>query len=956
VFRSHSSSGAPRLWLGVATAAALLTAAAPAQAAPFGYASNAPAAPVAPCVPACPNAPVINDTDPDSPANNNGPKVKGTADAGLTVKLYTTADCTGTVAAQGTDAQFASPGLSVSVADNTTTSYRATATDVVGNVSSCSAPFTYVEDSTAPAAPQITATAPASPANNNSPRLLGPAEAGSTVKIYTTTDCTGTVAAQGTDAQFASPGLSVSVADNTTTSFRATATDAAGNLSACSAPRTYIEDSTAPAAPQITATNPASPANDNSPQVLGSAEAPSTVKLYKTADCSGAPVAQDTAGHFASPGLGASVADNTTTSFRATATDAAGNLSACSGSFDYREDSTAPDTTIDSGPSGTIADATPTFTFSADEPNSTFKCRFDAQPFAACSGPGASHTPSSPLADGPHTFQVRATDAAQNVDQTPASRNFTVSTGPAAPQITDTDPDSPANNNNPKVKGTAAAGSTVKLYKTSGCTGSPVAQGTAAQFASPGLSASVADNSTTLFRATATDGGGNTSPCSAPFQYLEQSGGVTPATLVKDINRGSAGSSLDGFLNGGGKLLFGARDATHGKELWKSDGTAAGTKLLKDIVPGSASSSPVELMNVGGKYFFVAKDVAHGPELWRSDGTAPGTKLVKDIRAGSGGSSPQELTKLAATLYFEASTPAAGMELWKSDGTAAGTKLVRDIKAGGASSNPSSLAAVGGTLFFSAEDATHGAELWKSDGTAAGTRLVRDIKPGGGDSFPVGLTNVGGTLFFSADDGTHGFELWKSDGTAAGTQLVKDIFLGSGDSFPDELTIAGSTLLFSATGRATGRELFRSDGTATGTKAVQDIKPGKGDSSPENLTSVAGVLFFGARNGTQGQELWRSDGTSAGTQLVQDINPSNGSSDPQGLTNVAGTLFFEATEPTDGAELWRSNGTAAGTQLVKDINPGNANSDPQDLTNVVGRLFFGATDPTHGFELWRASP
>jgi hypothetical protein len=64
------------------------------------------------------------------------------------------------------------------------------------------------------------------------------------VKLYKTADCTGTPAAQGWAGQFASTGIAVSVADNTTTAFRATATDAAGNTSACSAALFYVEDST----------------------------------------------------------------------------------------------------------------------------------------------------------------------------------------------------------------------------------------------------------------------------------------------------------------------------------------------------------------------------------------------------------------------------------------------------------------------------------------------------------------------------------------------------------------------------------------------------------------------------------------------------------------------------------------------------------------------------------------
>ena len=181
-----------------------------------------------------------------------------------------------------------------------------------------------------------------------------------------------------------------------------------------------------PAAPQITATTPASPANNNAPKVKGSAAAGSTVKLYRIAGCTGTAVASGSATQFGSPGLGATVTDNTTTTFRATATDAAGNTSACSSPRTYVEDSTAPQTSITAGPSGPTTDSTPTFSFSSSEPNSTFQCRFDSQAFAACSGPGASHTPSTPLPAGSHTFEVRATDKAKNTDATPSKRTFTV--------------------------------------------------------------------------------------------------------------------------------------------------------------------------------------------------------------------------------------------------------------------------------------------------------------------------------------------------------------------------------------------------------------------------------------------------------------------------------------------------------------------------------------------------
>src|SRR5262249_47433561 len=154
--------------------------------------------------------------------------------------------------------------------------------------------------------------------------------------------------------------------------------------------------------------------------------------------------------------------------------------SGCSSPLTYIEDSAAPDTTITSGPTGTTNDSTPTFGFSSSESGSSFECRFDTAPFAPCSGPGATHTPNTALPDGEHVFEVRAIDAAANVDPTPASRPFTVNTViPPAPTLSSTVPASPANQNSPKVVGSAAAGSQVSIYTTSGCTGTALATGSA---------------------------------------------------------------------------------------------------------------------------------------------------------------------------------------------------------------------------------------------------------------------------------------------------------------------------------------------------------------------------------------------------------------------------------------------------------------------------------------------
>src|SRR5262249_8795129 len=152
--------------------------------------------------------------------------------------------------------------------------------------------------------------------------------------------------------------------------------------------------------------------------------------------------------------------------------------------------------------------------------------------------------------------------------------------------------------------------------------------------------------------------------------------------------------------------------------------------LVKDIKPGGEGSLPASLTVVNGILFFSADDGVNGRELWRSDGTAAGTYMVKI--ASEFGSNPENLINFNGTLLLTA-IRGPGLdndrERWRSDGTAAGTYLVKDIFPGtssdpmnpGGSSNPSNLTVVGSTLFFTAASRdtvaspNRGVELWKTD-------------------------------------------------------------------------------------------------------------------------------------------------------------------------------------------------------------------------------------------------
>src|SRR5688572_19889530 len=117
-------------------------------------------------------------------------------------------------------------------------------------------------------------------------------------------------------------------------------------------------------------------------------------------------------------------------------------------------------------------------------------------------------------------------------------------------------------------------------------------------------------------------------------------------------------------------------------------------ELLKNVDPGTAFSFPGQFTQVGATIFFAASNSDQERELWKTDGTAAGTTLVKDIQPGDGGSYPEYLTSFRGSLFFVANDGDNGRELWKSDGTAAGTVLVKDINPGFRSSNPFNLTVI----------------------------------------------------------------------------------------------------------------------------------------------------------------------------------------------------------------------------------------------------------------------
>jgi ELWxxDGT repeat protein/VCBS repeat-containing protein len=435
-------------------------------------------------------------------------------------------------------------------------------------------------------------------------------------------------------------------------------------------------------------------------------------------------------------------------------------------------------------------------------------------------------------------------------------------------------------------------------------------------------------------------------------------------------------SGASGFFDlGNGRMVFSAANTltgtstTNNRELWVTDGTAAGTSLLADIrtTPtgsGQLGSYPSGFTSLGGgRAVFGAASGSNGREIWITDGTATGTSLLRDINPGTADASPANFNALGGgRVIFTANDGSNGSELWVTDGSAGGTSLVADINPGSAGSAPANFTATAdGRFLFTATTASTGSELWITDGTAAGTAQVKDINPGiAGSSIGNLFRQADGRFLFTATTAAEGRELWVTDGSAAGTSLLGDLAPGTASSFgsfasPYFVELGdGRTLLRSYYTSPVGSELFVTNGSAAGTFLVKDIRPGSAGSNPGGVTAIGGGrALFTANNGSIGNELWITDGTGAGTSLLVDLNTGAGSSNPSPvIQTVGGRFVFGATGPgTIGNELWVTDGTGAGTSLLRDFISGSGS--PTFFALLADqRVLFTASDPTVGRELW----
>ncbi|MEL6339846.1 MAG: hypothetical protein AAGJ56_05865 [Myxococcota bacterium] len=412
-------------------------------------------------------------------------------------------------------------------------------------------------------------------------------------------------------------------------------------------------------------------------------------------------------------------------------------------------------------------------------------------------------------------------------------------------------------------------------------------------------------------------------------------------------------------------VLFNADDGAPdgGLSLWISGGTEETTVMLATGVQVTGGRRAAGQVMFEDEQYFVGIDSDSDTELWKTDGTPAGTQRVADIDP-EGSSEPYALRVVRNHLMFFATTEGEGTEPWRSDGTEEGTTLLRDVHPGPESSVDrfELLTSTGDYAAFGADDGENGSEPWVSDGTPEGTRLLRDIAEGEDDSRAesfavVEIDSDSGQsetrIYFLANAG----RLYSTDGTGAGT-----------------VEIEGGSGMISPRYRVFDDELFIVEGAANQLKRLRVVRDGtlqtlaqRGCESGVQIERVGGPLvterglvftigwcfFLHDDSGTSKLDLeipnplntvFSTIGetplavpiTRGGSLRVADNElsdwitlPSGGVSQPS-LGRMGDTLFFAAFERESGNELWKTDGTVEGTERVADINPGMADGIPRD--------------------------
>lgn len=381
---------------------------------------------------------------------------------------------------------------------------------------------------------------------------------------------------------------------------------------------------------------------------------------------------------------------------------------------------------------------------------------------------------------------------------------------------------------------------------------------------------------------------------------------------------------------------FIASDGAHPKQVWTTDGTAAGTHAI-DL---GITSVITDIDAAEGKLF--VWDTQSGiKNLWVTDGTAAGTRRIGDV--------PRGVFKVDAEVYFF-----RGFDMESPPAHFGGTRpIIEKLQApaaGAAVTNTMPrpegkiLGQVNGSLVYQVThmgNAGTGYSAYVTGGTVKGSRYLSELSGTYGGVGPI--AQLGNDLYLAVDNG-----LWKISGRTMG---VANVF--SGDLI-EAISSNGKSLVFAT---YTTDALWTSDGTAAGTRKFKELSKTEFDTGISAIQCFGDRVFF-QRYSSDSTELWASDLT---TKVTHELSSStvHGRTEqyeaPFRVVRLKSRYYFLVENEAVHGDLlrnhhalWRSDGTATGTHRLWTIDTTAA----YGLSAVGSRLYFVTDDSVHGHEPW----